>query len=260
MQLVLRTLRIMEILAEHPGGLGVTRVGALLQEAPSSVHRLLGVLIDSGYVIQDDARRYRLGPKVLALGLAYERSSHLVAVAKPHIARLSAETLESVFVSEQLGNDAVCVAGQVSERPVSLNMRLGARTPYHASASARAILAFQAPERQLRLLQAERMERYTDRTPTTVTEALVELRATAERGYAFCDQEREQGVSAISAPIRGGDGTVFASVTIVAPQDRLSGDGYLRISERLLATAREISRELGHEPAPLFRQLAGAHA
>jgi DNA-binding IclR family transcriptional regulator len=245
MQLVRRTLRVLEILADYPDGVGVTKLALLLQEPPSSVHRILGVLTESGYAIQDDSRRYRLGPQVLALGKAYERGSHLVAVAKRHIARLSAETLESVFVSEQIGADAICVAGQVSARPVSLNMRLGARTPYHASASARAILAFQPAERQIRLLQAERMERYTDRTPTTVADALAELRLTAERGYAYCDQEREPGVSAISAPIRGVDGGVFASVTIVAPQDRLTDDGHKRIAELLLITAAQISTELG---------------
>lgn len=246
MQLVRRTLRILEVLAEHPDGLGVTQIGGLLEEAPSSVHRLLGALVDGGYVIQDEARRYRLGPKVLWLSRAYERGSHLVVVAKPLIAILSTQTMESVFVSEQNGDDAVCVAAHVSPRPVTLNMRLGARTPYHASASARAILAFQPHDRQLRLLQAERIERYTENTPTTVTEALLELEETNRRGYAFCEQERELGVSAISAPIRGMDGAVFASVTVVAPHDRLTGEGRERISARLLDTAAAISGQLGY--------------
>jgi IclR family acetate operon transcriptional repressor len=251
MQLVRRTLNILEVLAEHPDGLGVTRIGAVLGEAPSSVHRLLGVLVEGGYVIQDDARRYRLGPKVLMLSRAYERGSHLVVVAKPLMAALSTQTMESVFVSEQHGDDAVCVAAHVSPRPVTLNMRLGVRTPYHASASARAILAFQPHERQVRLLQAERIERYTDRTPTTVSDALQELEETNRRGYAFCEQEREQGVSAISAPIRGADGAVFASVTIVAPHDRLIGDGHERISTLLIDAAGAISGQLGYNATPI---------
>jgi DNA-binding IclR family transcriptional regulator len=251
MQLVRRTLRILELLSEHPDGLGVSRIAALIGDAPSSVHRLLSVLVEGGYVIQDDGRHYRLGPKVLSLSRAYERGSHLVVVAKPQMAILSTQTMESVFVSEQHGDDAVCVAAHVSPRPVTLNMRLGARTPYHASASARAILAFQPHERQLRLLQAERIERYTDRTPTTVAEAMVELAETNKRGYAFCEQERELGVSAISAPIRGLDGDVFASVTIVAPHDRLAGEGHDHIARRLLDTAEAISSQLGYNAASI---------
>lgn len=246
MLLVQRTLRILEALSESPDGLGVTAIAALLGDAPSSVHRLLGVLVASEYVIRDDSRRYRLGPKVLMLGRAYERGSHLVQVAKPLIALLSTQTLESVFVSEQHGDDAICVAAHVSPRQLTLNMRLGARTPYHASASARAILAFQPRERQLRLLQAERMDRYTEQTPTTVADALAELEATQERGYAVCEQERELGVSAVSAPIHGGDGAVFASVTVVAPHDRLVGDGRDRIAALLLDTAAAISSRLGY--------------
>jgi IclR family KDG regulon transcriptional repressor len=260
MRLVRRTLRVLEILSEHSEGLGVTQLGALVGEPASSVHRLLSVLVDSGYVIQDQARRYRLGPRVLSLSRAFERSNDLVGVVRPHIARLSAQTLESVFVSEQSGDDPICVAAQVSPRPVSLNMRLGERTPYHASASARAILAFQPYERQVRLMQAERLERYTDRTPTTVVDALAELRATADRGYAFCDQERELGVSAISAPVRGADGEVFASVTIIAPQDRLIGEERERVAQQLLAKAADISSELGYRPVPAGQTRHGSLA
>jgi DNA-binding IclR family transcriptional regulator len=254
MLLVRRTVRILEALAEHPDGLGVTRLGELLDEAPSSVHRLLGVLVECGYALQDDSRRYRLGPQVLTLGRAYERGSHLVTVARPLIAQLSSLTTESVFIIEQSGDDAICVAANVSLRPVSLNLRLGARTPYHASASARAILAFQSSERQLRLMQAERLDRYTERTPTTLADALAELALTKERGYAFCEQEREQGVSAASAPIRDADGMVFASVTVIAPHDRLAGEGRNRVVTQLLDTASAISGQLGYrEPGQTAR-------
>jgi len=85
MRLVSRTLDVMELLAEHADGLGVVRIGAELGEAPSSIHRLLAVLVRRGYVVQDAVtRRYRLGSAVLRLGQAYQQRSRLISAAMPH--------------------------------------------------------------------------------------------------------------------------------------------------------------------------------
>jgi DNA-binding IclR family transcriptional regulator len=254
MRLVRRTLEALEVLGAHAEGLGVTRLGELLGEPPSSVHRLLAVLVATGYVTRDE-RRYRLGFKVLRLGQAYQRRNELVAVGKPHIGDLSARTLESVFLSELIGDDTICVASAESPRPLSFYMRLGERTPYHAASSARAILAFQPDAVQIRLMQQEQLERFTTRTPITVAEALAEVQRTAVRGYAICDQEMEYGITALSAPIRDAEGLVSASVTLVAPQDRLVGAHRETVAAMLLTTAAAISTDLGHR-TPVARLVA----
>lgn len=247
MRLVKRTIEALETLSEHPDGLSVTQLGAKLAEPVSSVHRLLASLVEGGYVTQDGAsRRYRLGAQVLRLAQAYQRNSEVVALGRRHIGALSAAARESVFLSQLIRDDVICVASAESPRPLSFYMRVGQRTPYHAASSARAILAFQPRERQLRLIEEERLERFTVYTPTTVLDALAEIDRTTERGYAICDQEMEDGITALSAPIRGADGAVVASVTVVAPHDRLAADARERALDGLLATAAAISADLGY--------------
>lgn len=266
MRLVARTLDVLELLAEHPDGLGVMKIAEVLGAAPSSVHRLLAVLAGRGYVVQaDGSHRYRLGNAVLRLGQAYQHRNRLIAVATPYLAQLSARTLESVFLSELNRDHVICVASAESPRPLSFYMRIGARTPYHAASSARSILAFHPRDRQEALLQAEKMLRFTEFTPVTVADALAELVRTRERGYAICDQEMENGITALSAPIRTENGEVTASLTLVAPQDRLAGDARDLTARLLIDTASAISRDLGfsqevsdRSAAPVATRVAAA--
>ena len=165
MRLVSRTIDVLRLLAQTPDGVGVTKLAEQLGESPSTVHRLLAALLEHDYVAQTDDRRYRLGVGVLGLAHAFQRQDRLVSMARPHLSKLATQTRESVFLAERIGDDVVCVASAESPRLVSFFLRLGQRTPYHAAASARAILAFQEPAEQRRLLEAEGFVPFTDKTP-----------------------------------------------------------------------------------------------
>jgi IclR family acetate operon transcriptional repressor len=169
-----------------------------------------------------------------------------VTIAAPHLAELVALTRESVFLSERIGDDVICVASAESPRPLSFYMRLGQRTPYHAAASARAILAFRPSSERLRLLEAEDLEMFTARTPSSVTAVMRALEATRSSGYAVCDEELEVGVTAVSVPVASATGDIDASLTLVAPQDRRCGSSRLDAAERLARAGRSISADLGH--------------
>jgi IclR family acetate operon transcriptional repressor len=258
-KLVDRTLDALEALAREPEGVGVVRLAQVLGEPPSSVHRLLTSLARRQYVVRDPStRHYRLGVAVLRLAQGHQEKNLLLAVAKRHLAVLSAATLESVFLCELLDDDVVCVASAESPRPLSFYMRPGQRMPYHAASSARAILAFKSADEQLRLLRSETLEVFTPLTPTTVRAALAELARTRDRGYAVCDREMEAGIVGLAVPIRGPDGAVNASVTLVAPENRLTGSLGEEALRELNDTARAVETELGYVAEPLRRDvLAG---
>ena len=251
MRVVVRTVEVLEFLSEHPEGIGVMKLADALGEAPPTVHRVLATLLSLGYVTQDPvSRRYLLGAAVMRLGQAFLQRDNLVASGSPFLRDLAARTLESVFLNELIGDDVVCVASAESPRPLSIYMKVGQRTPYHAGSSARAILAYQPPERQRLLLEKERRQRFTPLTPITVADALSELERTRSRGYALCDQEMEEGITAVSVPIRDAEGRVTASLTIVGPQDRLASAEVREGTARLLAdTAAAIHDVLSASPA-----------
>ena len=90
------------------------------------------------------------------------------------------------------------------------------------------------------------MERYTPRTITSRSKLLAELKLTRERGWASTNEELEIGLNAVAAPIRGGEGTVVAAVSVSGPAYRLTVDSFESVTEKLRAGADEISSRIGY--------------
>lgn len=244
MQTLDRSVRILTTLADCPDGLGVTEVARVIEEAPSTVHRLLTGLTEHQLAMQGPDKRYRLGVSVLRLAQVFQRQDRVAVAAQEHMQVLSERTQESLFLSELIGDDVICVTSAESPRPLTFFMRPGARSPYHASSSARAIAAFQTAQRKQDLVSKEALVGFTDRTPTTVAEALKEIDRTFERGYAICDDELEIGVIALSVPVCDGPRAI-ASITIVAPSHRLEPTAHIKTVASLEDAAAEVEATLG---------------
>jgi DNA-binding IclR family transcriptional regulator len=241
-----RVLTLLLTLGNQDGPASVSQLADELGDPPSTVHRLLAVLAEQKLVVQDaETRKYRLGPGVLRLSEAYVRSNGLITVAQRHLNELRARTQESVFLTEFINGDAVCVATAQSPRPLSYFIRIGQRMPYHAAASGRAILAFRSPTEVELLLRAERIDRFTDLTPQTLQDALLEVAKTQRQGFAVCDEEMEPGVTAIAAPVLDASETSTASLAVVAPASRLAGERRAMIADLVVEAALRISHELG---------------
>ncbi|MBI2756246.1 MAG: IclR family transcriptional regulator [Chloroflexi bacterium] len=247
LRIVERALDVLDALAEQPQSTGVIRLGEQLGLPGSSLHRLLGVLVEHGLATQDaDTRRYRLGPRVMQLSQAYRRQNTLEAVAQPHLQDLRDGAQETVFLTQLVRHEAVCIATAESPRPLQFFMRPGQTMPYHAAASARVILAYRPAGEAERLLRGEPLDRYTSATRASIEELLADLPSIRAQGWAVCDEEMEVGVAALSAPIHDGEAEVTASVTIVAPAERLAPARRPAMLKLLLACASAISADLGY--------------
>ncbi len=216
----------------------------------AAARRFLMTLADLGYV-RADGRMFTLSPRVLELGYAYVSSLTLPEVAAPHLERLVAEIHESSSVSVLDGEDIVYVARVPTTRIMRVTISVGTRFPAYATSMGRVLLAG-LPEAELDAL----LERITLRplTRSTVTSepalrsVLARVRA---QGWALVDQELEEGLRSIAAPIRDRDGRVVAAANVSAHASRTSADGVRReLLPPLLATAARIEGDLQAASAP----------
>jgi IclR family acetate operon transcriptional repressor len=253
-----RALQLVNALAEQTDGIGVNQLSAKLGEPPATVHRMLTALCVEGVVRQDDhSKRYRLGPITLRWAQAFLKQDTTASAAQPFLDELRSRIAESVFLTELVSDHAVCVATAESPRPLRFFMRVGQRMPWHAAASARAILAYRSDGEARRLLKVERIRRFTVATPIRLTEVMQQIKEVRAKGVATCDEELEVGVTALAAPVRDVTGEVIASVSVVAPSQRLSGDARRTVITEVLSTARRISEVLGYRGDAIRQRRAG---
>ena len=248
-------LNLLETLGQYPQGAGVSQVAQKASLPVSTTHRLLNELVGWGFAAFDrETRRYYLGLKVFELSSRVNLTRSLSETALPMMRGLSEATGESVFLGVRAGNDALLIERVAGPGRLQVNGVIGGRTPLHRLAQGKALLAF-LPEHQSEEL-IERMPLETG-TPKTITDKEIlrrDLEATRNAGWAMVDEENEEGVRAIAAPIIDARDRPLAAVALAAPAFRSSVRDLEDRAPLLLEAVREI--ELRLPPSSELAKLA----
>ncbi|MFD9430167.1 IclR family transcriptional regulator C-terminal domain-containing protein [Streptomyces sp. NPDC060002] len=210
----------------------------------AAARRLLLTLVDLGYV-HGDGRLFRLTPRVLELGYAYLAGLTLPQVAEPHLEHLVVQVKESSSLCVLDGDDIVHIARVPTARIMSAVVTVGTRFPAHVTSVGRVMLAALADaELELRLNRAE-LRPLTARTLVAPEDLRAELKRVRRQGYALVDQELEEGLRSVGAPVRGRDGAVVAAVNIAVHAGRTSVAAVRRdLLPPLLAAVARIEADL----------------
>jgi IclR family pca regulon transcriptional regulator len=225
--------------AEHTA-LTLSEVAKTTGLARAAARRFLLTLVDLGYM-RMDGRLFSLSPRLLELGRPYLSSLTLPELALPHLRAFTADVQESSTVAVLDGAEIVYVAHAPARRILSVSVVVGSRDPAAASALGRALLAWQ-PEDHASPLH---LRAFTDRTIVDPVALRAELGRVAAQGYALVDQELEDGLRALAAPIRDSNDQVVAAVNVAVHASRWSVDAIRHeLLPRLLETAAAIEGDV----------------
>ena len=245
-----RAADILTLLARSDqGDLGVTEIATELKLSKAVVHRVLTTLVAKGLAASDaTSHRYRLGPTVLALGVAYIDRLDIRNLAMPRLRELSSRTNETATLSLRYGWERMYIDQVTPDQEVKMTVALGRAFPLHAGSSSKAFLAFISREEQERYLTDHRLERLTASTLVDVDTLRQELNRIRERGYAVSFGERQAGAGSVAAPVLDYRGQPAAVVSVCGPLERFR-EGIDDVGALLLTTTTELSHQLGHPSA-----------
>jgi DNA-binding IclR family transcriptional regulator len=217
-----RALDVLSLFGESEiASLGVTEIAQSLGLSKAVVHRILASFRAKGFVeVDEDSRRYTLGPKVLFLGLTYLDRVDVRSIAREAMAELSAATNETATLSVRSGWSRVYVDQITPPRDVTMKVTLGTPYPLHAGASSKAFLAFLSADEQEEYLTHHTLEKLTELTSTDVKALRKELTQIRKAGYATSLGERMSGAASVAAPVWGHDGTPAAVISVSGPVER----------------------------------------
>jgi IclR family transcriptional regulator, acetate operon repressor len=251
-QSVDRTLDVLEALASADDDLSLSQLCVALELPLGTIHRLLGTLIARGYAAQDSqSRRYGPGPKLLEI--AARATSHsrfsLRRLAQPYLRALTEATGETSNLIVLQGGEIVYVEQVTSARLVHMFTAVGQRAPLYCTGGGKAILAG-LPEQQAEVyLASAQLRPWTPKTITDRERFRQELALTRQRGYAVDDEEREEGVRCVAAPIFDHSGLCVAAISISGPSSRVTLARLAELGPQLCQAAADYSAQLGyHSP------------
>jgi len=248
MQSVDRIVTILTVLSGAAKGLGITELFESCDLPKSTLHRTLSSLMENGFVLQDaNSKKYRLGPAVLTLGASFLAQNDLRSFARPHLEKLGEEVNETVYLTVLQGETAICVDTFGAARNLNYFVHIGREMPFNTTAAAKVLLAYQSKEMIRKTVSSKKMVKLTSNSITDPEAFIQHLSKIKECGYGICDEEMEEGVSAIAAPIWNWSKQVTASVAVIGPSVRLKDDMRQIVIEKVKRTADAISQELGYE-------------
>jgi IclR family pca regulon transcriptional regulator len=222
-------------LSEVARATGLTRAAA---------RRFLLTLVSLGYV-RSDGREFSLRPRVLELGYAYLSGLALPDVAAPHMEEMVARLHESSSISVLDGQHVVYVVRVPTKRIMTVAISVGTRFPAYATSMGRVLLAALPAEELERYLADATLAPLTDRTVTDPARLRALLAQVAQQGYSIVDQELEEGLRAVAAPIRGAPDVGTAAINVSAHASRVSMVALReQILPVLLETAAQIEADL----------------
>jgi IclR family acetate operon transcriptional repressor len=241
-----RASAILDAVAKHPGGIGLSQISAEVGLHPSTAFHLIQTLVSLGFLAQlADSRRYRIGTRLFTLAAGALDETALIALATPILERLSAETGYASHLAVRSNRDIVVIARTAATGLLQLAGHPGATRPAHATAIGKMLLAAMPPGELDRLLTTLPLPAFT---PGTITDAQAlrrEIEGVRRTGLARDDCELDRDVRCIAVPVFDFAGRCAAAMGISGPAWRLVPEAVETLAQQLRAAAAGLSAQLG---------------
>lgn len=242
-----RALVILEYLGTQTKEVGVRELGQAIGLSKSSVHRILQTLRARGFVRWNpDNARYSLGMRAFEVGCGILRSMEAHTIAKPFLEQLVAQLGETAFLGVIDDAELVYIDKIDGRRSVRMYAEIGARKPLHSTAIGKAILAHLDKAEADRILAAKPLTRFTKNTIVDPEALRQELEKVRRQGYAEDNEETEEGLYCVGAPLFNYSGKPVASISVSIPKIGQQGLQKDRVVKAVTQVAQEISAKLGY--------------
>jgi DNA-binding IclR family transcriptional regulator len=203
-----KAVAVLRAVAAEPRSLADLQEAADLPRA--TAHRLAVALERHGLLRRDGDGRFDLGPELAAIGRTATERYPLSAVALPVLERLRDASGESVQLFVREGKQRRCVLSLQSPHALRWIVPEGVLFPIDAGSAGRALTG-----------------------------------GAGSAGWVASVEEREAGVASVSAPVKAGDGSIGAAVSVSGPIDRMSRQPGKRFGPIVVDAAAAIAEQLG---------------
>ena len=175
-----------------------------------------------------------------------KRHNALASFAQPYLDELREMVGETTNLVVLDGNEVVYIAQSESTKLLKLFTQLGAKVPFYCTGGGKAILAYQPKKVQDMVLSNTNFIKYTTNTLSDMEQLKKEFDIIRKQGYAIDNEEREDGVTCIAAPVFDCYGEAVASVSVSGPTYRLKEKDFSAIIRNVKEVAKKLSMHLGY--------------
>ncbi len=242
-----RALSVLESLSRKRSA-GLEELSQEMGMAKPTVYRFLLTLQELGYARRAESDRWAMTLRTFNVGSRALDHLDLHSAARPIAEELAEELGETVHMGVLEGDSAVYVLKIESKYTIRMFSRVGRRIPLYCTSIGKTLLAFMPETEREALLRELDLVAFTPRTIKDRAALDVELARIRAEGLAHDDEEHEEGIRCIGAPVFDYSGGIVAALSASWPRFRFDrGGGEADKAAKVKAAATAISAILGYE-------------
>lgn len=242
-----KTLALLDAFAGSRALLGVTDLAARVDLPKATAHRLLAVLVNSGFV-RRVGNRYCLGERTFVVGNEVRacKPNGFKEKAMPYLTELFVQCGEVIHLGILSGDSVLYLEKLFGHGAVPCPTSIGGRRPTYATALGKALLAFSPPN----VVEEALPKRFERLTPFTLSPAQLarSLSRIQDEGVAFDREELQRGLWCVAAPVV--DSRTGKAVAAISVSFRGSSLAEGRHRKALKHAAHGLSTSLSTGPRP----------
>lgn len=241
---VIKSCNVVEVLGGGDSEYSLGEIAEATGLGKTTVHRLLSSLQMAGWVERGPRDGYRLSIRMLKLAHASQRQFSIRNEALPHLRSLAGTFGDTAFLLVSSDEGAVVVEMVEGESPLKVNtVTLGTVIPYHVAGGPTVMAAFDDQLRE-RVLAGPRT-RFTERTDVSREALEAKFARIREQGYAFADEDLNNGVAVVSAPVFGPTGAIVCTLSLGGAAQGFGPDRLDHIVTAVREACAALSERLG---------------
>jgi len=223
----------------------LTGLAQELDESPATVYRVLTTFQGHGIVeIDEAAQTWHVGPNAFLIGSGFLRRTSLIERSRPVLRQLMEATGETANLGIENDGEVLFVSQVETHASIRAFFPPGTKSPAHASGIGKALLAHFPQDRLDRVL-SRTLEGFTPHTLTAPDALVADLGLIRARGYSVDNEERNEGMRCIAAPIRNAYGETIAGISVSGPTSRVGTDQIDAFAQKVQEAAEAVSASLG---------------
>ena len=243
-----RAFDILELFLDQPE-LAASDVVTMLELPRTTVHELVGTLVDRSYLVLVPGQplRYRLGVRLFQLGSSFAQHFDLAREAQRVAAEVAAACDETVHVAVLEGADVIYIARVDSTHQVRMVSAVGRRLPAHCTGVGKMLLSDLGPAALAALYPTHaQLAAMTPQSISSLAQLRAELSRIRARGLAYDDAESTADVHCVAAGVRDHTAGLVAAMSISVPSNRWNRTRRAQLATLVSNGARALSADLGH--------------
>lgn len=251
----LRLLALLEVIAQKDQFFSLQSLVEETGLPKPTLHRMLQQLEGAGMLQRDgNGRHYSTGLRLRRLAEDLLLNNTVHGARHAVLRQLVDEIGESCNITALSGHEVLYLDRVETPAPLRFYLHPGSRVPAHCSASGKVFLAQMHPNQWRRLLEPVVLERFTERTITTMAALEREIEQVKADGYAIDDEEFLPGLLCLAVLVPTPHGRANAAVALQAPIMRMGRERALK----MLPAMRRAADALAHIDAQAMPEKARA--